>query len=360
MRIALLGLVPVLLVCGALPAQQATVSSQPVESSPTAAVTNPQASSDVQDALPVSAQPPTKPKVEDAISRGDAKAAARAEKEKTKADAKAQKQAEKDRKSAEEEAKFLKLQDNEIVAAAFDEQGNPVKLPPCSKKDKVCQQKRKELLKQKKIGLHVQNGTLTVDGWTGKARLNYDVKNFQYLYVSVPTYGTIVASPEHFPNSTELKNALDGQTLTITTKDDHIVQLASDELLAGKQKHSIFYSVDSNYRQPGNFPSVGYGFVNKAPYAWPGTLPLTEDQKRRMAQAPVLPKGMEAREMTLPCQAVGTAGVARQIKVNGVLVTPPVCKAGEVAGTPGAYSTAERPPDGSGAASTGIADDRSR
>ena len=149
---------------------------------------------------------------------------------------------------------------------------------------------------------------------------------------------------------------MDGHTLTIATNDDHTFQLASDSLLAGKQKRSIFYSVDRGYSQPGSYPSVGYGFVNKAPYVWPGTLPLTEDQRRRMAKAPELPKGMEAHEMVLPCQTVMTGQSPRPIKVNGVLVTPPACKSGDVAMTPGAYGMAERPPDGSGAASTGIAE----
>ena len=268
MRLALLGFAPMLLACAFMPAQQATPSPEPASAqvSPSSGAGQPTGTSAPE---PVSSDPRSAGKPEDAISRGQAKAAERAEKDKAKADAKAQKQAAKDKKNAEEEAKFLKLQDNEIVAAAFDEQGNPVKLPPCSRKDKVCQQKRKELLKQKKIGLNVQNGTLTVDGWTGKARLNYDVKNFQYLYVSVPGYGTIVASPDHFASSNELKGALDGQTLTISTKDDHTVQLASDTLLSGKQKRSIFYSVDRGYLQPGSYPSVGYGFVNKAPYVWP-------------------------------------------------------------------------------------------
>lgn len=296
-------------------------------------------------------------KNEDAIVRGQAKAAERGQKDKEKADAKAKREQEKQRKEAEKDATYLKLQDNEIVASTFDKDGNPVKLAPCARKDKACQEKRKELLKQKKLALNVENGTLTVDGWTGKARLNYDVKNFQYIYISMPGYGTLIASPYHFPGSVEYKDGIDGKTLTIETDDKHTVQLTSDQVIVGKQKRSVFYAVDRHYTQPGSFPTMGYGFVKEAPYVWPGALPLTEEQKRLMAKAPPLPQGMELREMTLPCQKVSAGEALKPIKVNGVLVTPPACKAKE---TPGAYTVSERAPDGSGAASTGVADSHRR
>ncbi len=53
--------------------------------------------------------------------------------------------------------------------------------------------------------MKIENGTLTVDGWTGKARLNYDISEVKFLYVSIPGQGTVIASMEQFPNSSPQK-----------------------------------------------------------------------------------------------------------------------------------------------------------
>ncbi|GAA3762420.1 hypothetical protein [Terriglobus aquaticus] len=359
MRLAYLRFAPILLACSVLTAQQVPGSSVS-DGAPAPAASQPQPAGTVAAVPPATSEGQGKP--DDPISRGEAKAAGHVDKDRKKEEAKAQKEAEKQKKQQEAEAKLLKLEDNEIAISVFDDQGNPVKIPPCAKKDKSCQEKRKELLKQKRVELNVQNGTLTVDGMIGRARLNYEIPSFLYLYVSVPGYGTIVASPVHFPYSTELKDALDGPTLTITTPDDHVVQLSSEKPLSGKAKRSIFFAVDHDFQQPGRYPSIGYGTVNKAPYVWPGALPMSDEQKRHLANAPALPKGMEVQAAAVPCQQVAAGTTTRPVKVNGTLVTPPPCKAGQVASTPGAFSTttSERPPDGSGAASTGIAEDHSR
>ena len=176
----------------------------------------------------------------------------------------------------------------------------------------------------------------------------------------MPGYGTVVASPVHFPYSTEQKDALDGSTLTVTTPDNHTIQLASEKPMSGKAKRSIFFAVDRDFQQPGRYPAIGYGTVNKAPYLWPGASPLTDEQKRRLAGAPALPNGMATQQAGLPCQQVPVGRPLKPVKVNGTLALPTACKTGEVAVTPDALGTPERPHDGFGAAGTGIAENHSR
>lgn len=359
MRLALLGFTPVLFACAALSAQQPTpaalpaYSALPVSSSPVSA------SNAALPPISVPSGPDHSPNIDDEHARGQAKAAERAQKDKAKSEAKAQKDAEKQKKEAEEDAHSLKLQDNEIFATTFDENGNAVNLPPCSKQDKLCQQKRKEFLKQKSIGLNVQNGTLMIDGFIGKTRLNYDVKTFGYLYIAVPDYGTLLISPERFPNSTEAKDALDHKTLAITTADSHLIQLTSEAVISGRQKRSLFYSVDRTYRLPGNRPSVGYGFASKAPYTWPGVTPLTDEPRRHVAKATEFPRQLEARELAQPCRSSAAAS-ARPNEASGTVVTPPPCKPGEIAGVPGTSGSTTTSRDGSGAVGTVLAENRTR
>lgn len=273
---------------------------------------------------------------------------------------KKQKEDEKKAKEAEEEKKFLKLQGDDIVAPTLDADGNPIHLAPCSKKDKVCQKKRKALLKKKTAGMKIENGTLTVDGWTGKARLNYDISEVKFLYVWVPGMGTTIISTQNFPGAKEQKDALKGNTLSVKTADDHLIQLNSDNPLMGKSKKSLsmWVATDADYNLTAKYPTFGYGSTAKAPYNWPGTRPLSEKEQKQLqaSHAPPLPKGMETKQMELPCVNVKPGEEIKPVKLNGITYTPKPCAVKGAA--PGAYSTAEgeRPPDGSGAASTGVAD----
>lgn len=231
----------------------------------------------------------------------------------------------KQQKDAETERSYLKLQGEDIVAPTLDADGNPVKLQQCSKKDKACIKKRKEILHRKKIGMKIENGTLTVDGWTGKARLNYDISEVKFLYIYSPGIGTVIVSNQHFPNSMEQKNALNGKTLTATTPDGHMIQLTSDKVLVDKKSQSVFVATDAAYTLPVKYPTLGYGSIARAPYNWPGARPLSEQQKKQESKVPPLPKGMEARPMTLPCQKVAPGQLPTPVKINGVMMTPPAC-----------------------------------
>ncbi len=261
-------------------------------------------------------------------------------------------------KEAVEEANYLKLQGDDIVAPTLDADGKPIELKPCSKKDKECIKKRKALLHRKKTGMKIENATLTVDGWTGKARLNFDISEVKFLYVSAPTIGTVIASLEHFPNSVEQKNALDGKQLTLTTPAGNTLQIAGEHDLIDKKPHSLYVAIDAGYTQGGRYPTFGYGSTARAPYNWPGVRPPTEKERKVIANAPPLPQGMEAAQMNLPCQKVAPGEQPKPVKINGVSMTPAACPAATA--TPGAFAAGSRPPDGSGAASTGIAESHAK
>lgn len=269
---------------------------------------------------------------------------------------KKEREAEKKAKEAEAEKSFLKMQGDDLVAPTLDADGNPIHLAPCSKKDKVCQKKRKALLKGKgkKLGMKIENGTLTVDGWTGKARLNYDISEMKFLYIFSPGIGTTIISNQNFPGAKEEKNALAGKTMTVSTSDGHVLQLSSDEPLMGSEKKtmSMWVTTDAAYSPGSRYPSFGYGSTAKAPYNWPGTRPLTEKEQEMFAKAPPLPRDMVAKQMELPCVNVRPGEPIKPVKLNGITYTPKPCPRG----TPGAIASGERPLDGSGAASTGVPD----
>lgn len=240
---------------------------------------------------------------------------------------KRQRNADKAAREKEKDASYLKLQGNEIVAPTLDANGKPVELAPCARKDKECQKKRKALLHRKKVGMKIENGTLTVDGWTGKARLNYDISEIKFLYVSIPGQGTVIASMEQFPNSQPQKNALEGKTLTIKTPGDHLVQISSDENLVDKKDHAIYVAMDPSYTEPGRFPTIGYGSTARAPYNWPGVRPLRDSESKISAKAPPLPTGMAISQMKLPCQKVAPGEKPKAVKINGIMMTPEACTA---------------------------------
>lgn len=259
--------------------------------------------------------------------------------------------AEKAAREKEKDATYLKLQGDEIVAPTLDADGKPVELAPCARKDRECQKKRKAMLHRKKVGMKIENGTLTVDGWTGKARLNYDISEVKFLYVSIPGQGTVIASMEQFPNSTPQKKALDGKTLTIQTPGDHVVQISSDNNLVDKKDHIIYVATDTGYTQPGRFPTIGYGSTAKAPYNWPGVRPLREDELKISAKAPPLPSGMSVSEMKLPCQRVLPGEHPKPVKINGITMTPEACPATVVKPAAGAATPSATVPAASAAVS---------
>ena len=153
----------------------------------------------------------------------------------------------------------------------FDEGGKPVfqtasELGYDEKGKKLHAKKEKE---PKKIPVSIERGTMTVDGMTGKAALNYDIADFKYLYLYAPGIGVAIVSNEPFPGATEEKAAFNETQLTVLT-GGHTLQLASDKRLLGKKPQSAYVLMDRQFTLPSRFPVMGYGTVRKAPYSWPG------------------------------------------------------------------------------------------
>jgi hypothetical protein len=151
----------------------------------------------------------------------------------------------------------------------------------------------------KLVSVSIARGTLTVDGMTGKAALNYEIKDLKYIYFYIPGIGTTVVSNAPFPAAVEQKKAFDDKTLTVTV-NDHIVQLTSDQRLLGKAPESAYVLVDKNFTVPTKFPVMGYGPIRVAPYAWPGS---KQNDQKDSAEAPPLPADLRPVPLLQGCPA---------------------------------------------------------
>jgi len=162
---------------------------------------------------------------------------------------------------------------------------------PGGKKAHAVKVKVKKVKPPPMFPVTVERGVLTVDGWTGKARLNYSIMDLKYLYLWAPGIGTAVVSSEPFPNAQLQAGAFNGHTLTVAV-GGHTLQLASDRnLLSGKELIKPAYvALDTTYvPEHANYPAFGYGVTSKAPYAWPASMVnYTGDVSR----APPLPESM--------------------------------------------------------------------
>jgi hypothetical protein len=152
----------------------------------------------------------------------------------------------------------------------------------------------------KTVSVSISRGTLTVDGMTGKAALNYEIKDLKYIYMYVPGIGTTVVSNDPFPGAVEQKHAFDDKRLTVTV-GDHVLQLSSDNRMLGKTPESAFVLVDKNFSVPTKFPVVGYGPIRVAPYAWPGS--RDNQELKGAVEAPPLPADLRPTLLLQPCPA---------------------------------------------------------
>jgi hypothetical protein len=150
----------------------------------------------------------------------------------------------------------------------------------------------------KTVAVSISRGTLTVDGMTGKAALNYEIKDLKYIYFYVPGIGTTVVSNDPFPGAVEQKHAFDDKTLTVTV-GEHVLQLSSDNRLLGKTPESAFVLVDKSFTVPTKFPVMGYGPIRVAPYAWPGS--KTNEEVKSAVEAPPLPADLRPTLLLQPC-----------------------------------------------------------
>jgi hypothetical protein len=174
----------------------------------------------------------------------------------------------------------------------------------------------------KTVSVSISRGVLTVDGLTGKAALNYEIKDLKFIYFYVPGIGTTVVSNDPFPAAVEQKHAFDDKTLTVTV-GEHVLQLSSDNRLLGKAPESAFVLVDKSFLVPTKFPVVGYGPIRVAPYAWPGSKSNQDDQKG-VAEAPPLPVDLRPTLLLQPCPA-GQMRRAAQPVLPGQTAPPNPC-----------------------------------
>jgi len=185
----------------------------------------------------------------------------------------------------------------------FDESGKPVfqtknELGYDEHGKKIKAKKEKE---PKKIPVSVARGTMTVDGMTGKAALNYDIADLKFIYLYAPGIGVAIVSNEPFHGAVEQKKAFNLKTLTVTI-GEHTLQLASEKPLLGKKPESAYVMVDRSFTLPSKFPVMGYGTVRKAPYQWPGSKQNGKDADIA-DYAPPPPADLLPTPLLSPCPA---------------------------------------------------------
>ena len=195
----------------------------------------------------------------------------------------------------------------------FDEKGKKIKV----KKEKA----------PKTVAVAIERGTLTVDGMTGKAGLNYDIKDFRYMYFFAPWIGTTIVSTSPFPGAQEQKNAFNDKTLTVSVAD-HTIELYSDRRLLGKKPQSAYVAVDRSFQLASKFPVVGYGATLHAPYMWPGS--RENIALKGQVAPPPLPANLRAVSLGQP----GSAGQGRKDVPATASTSPADRTASPVAGSP--------------------------
>jgi hypothetical protein len=205
----------------------------------------------------------------------------------------------------------------------FDEHGKPVMQTPTEmgydEKGKKIRSKKEKPVKL--ASMTVERGTLTVDGMTGKAGMNYDIKNLKFIYLYAPWVGITIVSNAPFPGAIEQKNAFDDKTLTVSV-EDHTLQLYSDKRLLGKKPSSAFVAVDRNFKLPSRYPVAGFGETLKPPYAWPGS--RENAALKGPVAPPPLPPSLRPVTLLQPCPA-GQMRQPGRTPLPGESLPPPPC-----------------------------------
>jgi len=183
----------------------------------------------------------------------------------------------------------------------FDRAGNPVfqsskNMGYDTRGKKIEVKKEKQ---PKRTPVSIRSATLTVDGWTSKAGINFNIPDLKYLYVYVPGIGTTVVSPGPFPGATEQAGAFKDTMLRVTV-GGHAIELTSERTLLGGKAQKAWVSVDREFVLPTEFPTIGYGTTTQAPYVWPGSKQEGNEAGVAMKKLPPLPREMVAAPLS-PC-----------------------------------------------------------
>ncbi|WP_263371143.1 hypothetical protein [Granulicella cerasi] len=204
----------------------------------------------------------------------------------------------------------------------FNEKGMPVFQTAADLGyDQHGKKMRAEKVKPPKLTpLSIARGTFTVDGVVGKAELNYEIADLQFLYLYVPGLGVTVVSNHAFPGAKEQKNAFDGNTLTVKA-DDHTLQLSGEKRLLGKVPTSAFVVVNRDFALPSRFPVVGYGAITRSPYNWPGS---HANQQIAGVTAPPVPRDLQPQMALKACPA-GQMRMPGPAALPGQVLPPQPC-----------------------------------
>ncbi len=224
----------------------------------------------------------------------------------------------------------------------FDDNGKPVFQ---TAKDLGYDENGKKIRTEKEkkahtVAVSISHGTLTIDGLTGKAGLNYEISDLKYIYLYVPWIGLTIVSNDPFPGALEEKEAFKENTLTVQA-GDHVLELSSEKKLLGKRPESAYVSVDRNFKLQTRFPIMGYGSLRQAPYDFPGS--KVEVATKGAKAAPPLPESLRPGTVLPPCPA-GQMRSAGAVVLDGQ--PTPACEsirsapAKAVSGPPASPSTA--------------------
>ena len=182
----------------------------------------------------------------------------------------------------------------------FDDQGKPVFQTATNRgfDENGKKIKIKKVKEPKTTSIEISKGTLTVDGMIGKAALNYQIKDFKFVYLYAPWIGTVVISNQNFPGAKEQQKAFDQHTLTVTV-EEHQFQLYSEKLLLGKKPEPAYVAVDRQFKLDTKFPAMGYGKSLQAPYSWPSA--KASPESKAYVKPPPIPKNLRQTMMLSAC-----------------------------------------------------------
>lgn len=168
---------------------------------------------------------------------------------------------------------------------------------------------------EKHLVLEIRDGAYTVDGFTGKVQLNYNIHDPEFLYFFMPGEGTAVVSLKPLPDAVLVKHGLEGSHLAFNAgghdfRLDSAVPLlpnSTKEIKGGRDaKLDLYVRFDREANHLARAPLFGFGTTTQAPYNWPASMPqqqMANDVPVRR-DAPPLPASVLPRVQQVSLAAV--------------------------------------------------------